>query len=330
MLPGFEDLMPEIQQTLIGVSPVIQRVRDLIRRIALSDGNVLITGETGTGKEVVAHLVHQQSNRHKERFIALNCAAIPESLFESELFGHERGAFTGANQTRRGHFELASGGVLLLDDMDDMPIRVQVKLLRALQEGEITRVGGEQPIKVDVRVISTTKQLLRGLIDKGVFREDLYFRLNVLPIHIPPLRERVEDILPLAYHFLSSFKRNSDLDFETEIQRLFCEYHWPGNVRELEHLVERMASLATGNKIDGGSLPGFLRQQLLQDKRSRPIFGGMNLQEEINKVEKRILEWALSAAEGNQSRAAGLLQLNRTTLRSKLLKFKIIKQVSDE
>jgi two-component system, NtrC family, response regulator AtoC len=311
-------------QALVGVSPAIQNVCDMIVRLARSDENVLITGETGTGKEVVARLIFEQSRRSRKRLVALNCAAIPESLFESELFGHERGAFTGANQTRRGLFELASGGVLLLDDLDDMPLRVQVKLLRALQEGEIMRVGGELPIKVDVRVISTTKQLLRGMTDKGTFREDLYFRLNVLPIHLPPLRERVEDILPLAYHFLNRSSNENKLDFDPSILRLFMEYHWPGNVRELENLVARMGSMTSSNVIDGTHLPGFLRGRVLRDSRSHALPAGLNLKEEMRKVERRLLTWALTTAGGNQSRAAGLLQLSRTTLRSKMQKHKML------
>jgi two-component system, NtrC family, response regulator AtoC len=321
-----EKLMSNSFQALVGVSPAIQHVCKLILRLAASDENVLITGETGTGKEVVARLIFEHSKRTSKRFIALNCGAIPESLFESELFGHERGAFTGASQTRRGHFELASGGVLLLDDLDDMPLRVQVKLLRALQEGEIMRVGGEVPIKVDVRVISTTKQMLRGMTDNGTFRQDLYFRLNVLPIHLPPLRERVEDILPLVYHFLKRYQTQRKIDFDPTILRLFTEYHWPGNVRELENLVARMGSLSSSDLIDSSHLPGFLKEQLLRDTRSQPILGGLNLKDEIMKVERRLLQWALTTAGGNQSHAAALLQLSRSTLRSKMQKFAMLKK----
>ena len=311
---------------LIGKSDSILKIKELIKKISKSEGNVLITGETGTGKEVVAQLIHRLGNRSSQPMIAVNCAAIPEALFESELFGHEKGAFTGALQRRRGMFELASGGILLLDDVDDMPLQIQAKLLRALQERKVTRVGGESTINIDARVISTTKRLLRKNIKGGKFREDLYFRLNTLPIHISPLCERSQDIMLLANYFLGIFAkgRNKNLYFSKEVIWLLNNYEWPGNVRELENLVERMISLATTDKIPHTYLPKFLRQRLPADK-AKIDLTLIDLNQKLWEVELQYLRWAMTVSSGNQTRAAELLGLTRTTLRSKMLKFNLSK-----
>ena len=310
-----QEAAEHIREALVGSSTNLSEIRDLIQQVARSDANVLITGETGTGKEIVANLIHTLSSRSGMSLVAVNCAAIPEPLFESELFGHERGAFTHALRQRKGRFELASGSTLMLDDVDDMPIHVQVKLLRALQEGEITRVGGEQPIAVNVRTISTTKRYLRELVRENKFREDLYFRLNVLPVHLPPLRERPEDILVLARHFLDLYRENRLMDFSDEVLQSFHEYHWPGNVRELKHLVERVVALSPDNTVRINSLPGFLRTGADLSGEHFPL---INLPEELQAHERRLLDWAMEAAGGNQTRAAKFLGLSRTTLRSKL------------
>lgn len=243
---------------IIGESPAIQNVLKMIGRVSRSDAPVLITGESGCGKEVVAKAVHQFSSRAAKPFVAINCAAIPETLLESELFGHEKGSFTGAMQQRVGRFEQGNGGTLFLDEIGEMPILVQSKLLRVLQEAEFSRVGGNQTLKANVRIVAATNRDPEGAIAGGSFREDLYYRLNVVRIHIPPLRERIDDIKPLAEHFLdriSITRKGPKLRFSLGAMRVLQNYNWPGNVRELENIVQRAAVLATGNIIMPRDLP---------------------------------------------------------------------------
>ncbi|MGB2696471.1 MAG: sigma-54 dependent transcriptional regulator, partial [Candidatus Zixiibacteriota bacterium] len=229
-------------ENIIGKSPQMQKVFEMVGSIADSRSSVLITGESGTGKEIIAKAIHYNSPRKNKLFIAVNCAVLPENLMESELFGHEKGAFTGAIKQTAGKFELAHQGTLLLDEISEITPSLQAKLLRVLQEREFERVGSGETIQVDVRIISTSNQNLPDLIQKGKFREDLYFRLNVIPIHIPSLRERKEDIIPLAEYFLDKYRKENDRNIKgisEKVFQMFMEYHWPGNVRELENYIER-------------------------------------------------------------------------------------------
>lgn len=243
---------------MIGGSPKMTALLKDIDAIARSDSSVMITGETGSGKEMVARSVHKRSKRAERPFIAINCAAIPETLFESELFGYERGAFTGAFERKPGKFELADGGTIFLDEIGCLPQSMQAKLLRVLQEGEITRIGGVETIPVDVRVICATNADLKGLVSKGSFRDDLYYRLNVIPVNVPPLRERGEDIIVLISYFLDRINKKVGRQvkgFDQKAIDLLCRYRWPGNIRELINIVERTVVLARGDMIGADDLP---------------------------------------------------------------------------
>jgi two-component system, NtrC family, nitrogen regulation response regulator GlnG len=243
---------------IIGRSPAMQDVYKLIGRVARADAPVLITGESGVGKEVVSNAIHKFSRRAKAEYVAINCAAIPSNLLESELFGHEKGAFTGAVNQRVGRFEQCDGGTLFLDEIGDMPLAVQSKLLRVLQSGEFSRVGGNQTLHSDVRILAATNKRLEEEVENNLFREDLFYRLNVVRIHIPPLRRRIEDIRLLAEHFLqkrTEMGKNRAMQFSKEAVEMLEGYHWPGNVRELENLVQRACVLASGNVLLPGDLP---------------------------------------------------------------------------
>lgn len=243
---------------IIGRSPAMQDVYKLIGRVARADAPVLITGESGVGKEVVSNAIHKFSRRAKSEYVAINCAAIPSNLLESELFGHEKGAFTGAVNQRVGRFEQCDGGTLFLDEIGDMPLEVQSKLLRVLQSGEFSRVGGNQTLHSDVRILAATNKRLEEEVENNLFREDLFYRLNVVRIHIPPLRRRVEDVRLLAEHFLqkrTEMGKNRAMQFSKEAVEMLEGYHWPGNVRELENLVQRACVLASGNVLLPGDLP---------------------------------------------------------------------------
>lgn len=230
---------------IVVASPAMQEVMKTVKRVAHSDATVFISGESGTGKEVIAHLLHTLSKRAYKPYVRVNCAAIPETLLESEFFGHERGAFTGAHVRKAGRFETADGGTILLDEVTEIPPSIQPKLLRALQEREFERVGGTQTLRVDVRVIATSNRDLQAAVREGIIREDFYYRLNVLPIHLPPLRERPEDILPLAYHFLPSGKQLTG-----EASQSLLAYDWPGNIRELSNVIARSSVLTDGDIIE--------------------------------------------------------------------------------
>jgi DNA-binding NtrC family response regulator len=303
----------------------MRTVFDFVEVIAGSESNVLIVGETGTGKETLANLIHHSSRRRRQPFVAVGCAILTETLIESELFGHERGAFTGALRDHAGRFEAANGGTIFLDDIDDVPLAVQVKLLRVLQNRTIERVGGTHAIPVDVRVITGSKRSLQQLSEEGRFREDLYYRLNVVPIWIPPLRERREDISPLTDHFLRRFFGARGMpvpDMSPVVKATFERHDWPGNVRELENACERIAQTCTCSTVRVGCMPAsLLFQQGNAVPHPTPIApaasatpGRVSLDGRLQEVETHLIEWALRTSHGNKSKAAELLRIKRSTL----------------
>lgn len=290
-------------------------MRDLLRRVArfaATDAPVVITGETGTGKEIVARALHANSARSRNRFVAVNVAAIPAELLESELFGHGKGAFTGAASARSGLFEAAGGGTLFLDEIGEMPAALQVKLLRAVQDGEIRRVGENEAFAVDVRIVCATHRDLAERVAAGLFREDLYYRLHVLALHVPPLRERREDILPLAARFLAN-ARPRCAGFTSAAEGMLLGYPWPGNVRELENVVRHGAALADGPRIDAGDLPVHLTRPAQPLRR-----GEASVLRTLVDVEREHVLGVLDACGGSQSDAARVLGIGRNTLWRKL------------
>jgi DNA-binding NtrC family response regulator len=319
---------------LLGESPAMEKLRTLLQRVARTDATVLIQGENGTGKELVANEIFLNSPRNKAPFIRVNCAAIAENLIESEFFGHEKGSFTGATERREGRFELANGGTILLDEVSESPPNLQAKLLRVLQEKEFERVGGNKTIKVDVRVVATTNRALAKSVEKGDFREDLYYRLNVFPLHVPPLRERKEDIPLLANKFIQRFARQHGLHipgFADDAMQQMLAHSWPGNVRELQNLIERAVILADDGKpitaVGLGLVPA-------PPKRGEASSDGaavapptvplaapeiLNLEE----MEKRCILAALEKVAGNRTKAADILGISIRTLRNKLKEYKI-------
>lgn len=329
---------------LIGRSPAMQDIYRSVARLTQNDLSVLITGESGTGKELVARALHDYGRRKNGQFVAINMAAIPRDLIESELFGHEKGAFTGAVQRQTGRFAQAEGGTLFLDEIGDMPMEMQTRLLRVLQEGEFTSVGGRSPIRTNVRIIAATHQDLRQLIQQGLFREDLYFRLNVVPLRLPPLRERREDIPDLVRFFIQEGHAQEGLgekSFTTAALDALRAHNWPGNVRELENLVRRIAALHTDELIDVdvvryeladlklGEPAQTAFQETLSASIRRHISGYFDQHEGelppngmyhriLPEFEIPLIELALEATRGNQIRAADLLGLNRNTLRKKI------------
>jgi Nif-specific regulatory protein len=287
---------------IIGNAKGMQAVYDLIAQVARSETTVVIRGETGTGKELVAHAIHYNSLRAGKPFIKVNCAALPETVIESELFGHEKGAFTGAHAQRKGRFELASGGTIFLDEVGDFPPLLQIKLLRVLQEREFERVGGVDVVRADVRVIAATNRDLEKLVEAEKFRQDLYYRLNVFPIHVPPLRERKTDILLLADHFVEKYAKASGKDvrrISTPAIDMLMAYHWPGNVRELENGIERAVLLTEDGVIHGHHLPPTLQTA----EASRTIQTG-NLEAAMDNLEREMINEALKMSRGNMSKAA--------------------------
>ncbi|HEY8519058.1 MAG TPA: sigma-54 dependent transcriptional regulator [Gammaproteobacteria bacterium] len=339
-LPSAE--RPEIFRSLVGRSPAIQAVRRMVMRVAPWEVTVQLRGETGTGKEVVARNIHYYSTRRHGPFVAVNCGAIPPDLLESELFGHEKGAFTGALTARKGRFELASGGTLFLDEIGDMPLEMQVKLLRVLQERRFEPLGSTRTVTADVRIIAATHRNLEEMIGAGRFREDLYYRLNVVPIEVPPLRERRED-LPLLISELNARLQARGMPtarFDAQALAAMFRYDWPGNVRELANLVERCAILAPDREVRLGDLPEKLRALMPQEEQQSPdaaaealleglgsvglpVEQGMNLKNVLDNIEVRLIRQALESSEGVVARAAKLLGLRRTTLVEKMRKFQI-------
>jgi two-component system nitrogen regulation response regulator GlnG len=334
---------PAETMPLVGRSPAMQDIYRALARLMQTDLTVMITGESGTGKELVARALHDFGKRRNGPFVAINMAAIPRDLIEAELFGHEKGAFTGATARSSGRFEQAEGGTLFLDEIGDMPMDAQTRLLRVLQEGEYTMVGGRTPIKSNVRIVAATHRDLSQLIRQGLFREDLFYRLNVVPIRLPPLRERLDDIPDLASHFLRAAQRENEpvKSVSPDALRLMQDYAWPGNVRELENLVRRLSALyadetisreivqaelnisdrqsapATGGPVDVSAAVETHVAQLLRDHEPKLPPAGL-YQRVIDKVEAPLIAMVLNACGGNQIKAAELLGLNRNTLRKKI------------
>ena len=310
---------------IIAGSPAMESVLNTAGRVAQSRASVLVRGESGTGKELIARAIHYNSPRAAEPFIAVNCAALNEHLLESELFGHEKGAFTGADRQRRGRFEAADGGTLFLDEVGDIPLSMQVKLLRVLQERSFERVGGTAPIEVDVRLIAATNRDLEAMIKAGTFREDLLYRLNVVTLDIPPLRERREDIAPLAQHFTVRFSQEnqrSPMSWSREAWELVQRHAYPGNVRELENIIQRAVILARGDVITMEDLPPVMKN--LQPE--PPASAGREVADlpgQVDRLEKELVLEALRLHNGNQSRAAGQLGLSERNLRYRLKKWGI-------
>lgn len=310
--------------SLISHSPKMEEVISIAARVADSKATVLITGENGTGKEVLAKAIHYISPRKDGPFVPVNIPALSESLLESELFGHEKGAFTGAEKMRIGRFETADKGTIFLDEIGDIPLSIQVKLLRVLQEHQIERVGGTSPIEIDVRIIAATNQNLEKKILDGTFREDLFYRLNIVAIKIPPLRDRREDILPLAEYFMEKYRlENAKEKFELskEAADVLLKYSYPGNVRELENIIERAVVLARGNFINQSDLPGNVRGYLPEFELPQPGSGELN--EQVEALEKRLIFDALKESKGNQTKAGKLLGITERNLRYKLKKYNI-------
>lgn len=325
-------LRSEIQEcyghnNIIGKSKVMIKTLDTIKIIADRETTVLIQGESGTGKELIASSIHYNSSRKNGPFIKLSCAALNKEILESELFGHEKGAFTGAIKTKKGRFELADGGSMFLDDVDDIPIEMQVKLLRVLQEREFERVGGEKTISVDVRLICATKKDLTNLVKQGRFREDLYYRLNVVAITIPPLRERKEDIQLLIKYFIKKYSKLlkiSEPDISQEALDLLMKYNWPGNIRELENVVEHALVFSSANGIMLQNLPEHLRKfESVPGETPLSLKDKIDYQDAIAEYEKSLIKWAHKKTNGNQVHMAEILSIPRTTLRNKMIKFNL-------
>jgi len=324
---------------MVGQSPCLGEVLRVLSKVAPTDSTVLVTGESGTGKELLVRALHANSRRVGKPFVPVNCGAIPRELLESELFGHEKGAFTSAVRTRQGRFELAEGGTIFLDEIGEMDLSLQVKILRALQEKEFERVGGDKTLKADVRIVAATNRDLEVEVQAGRFREDLYYRLNVIPLHLPPLRERGEDVLLLADHFLRRFcrqKNRATLTFARPARDMILAYPWPGNVRELENIMERLSILCENDEIAvedlprkvldnagvapppivAACLPAGFRWPCLGDMEAK----SMGLKEFLDTMEEKLLVEALGRAGGVKNQAAELLGIKRTTLIEKLKK----------
>jgi transcriptional regulator with PAS, ATPase and Fis domain len=318
-----EAQVPENAPYLIGEHPLIQKINQLITKVAATDATVLIMGESGTGKELVARAIHMQSPRADRPFIPVNCGAIPAELLESEMFGHERGAFTGAVGQRAGMFQLATGGSIFLDEVGEMSPLLQVKLLRVLQDREVRPVGADRSFKVDVRVVAASNKDLAAEVEAGRFREDLFYRLQVIPIVMPPLRERRSDIPLLVKHFLEKHNRKRlgrPVRISEQAMVHLWEHDWPGNVRELENLLERLVILSEDGLIDVPHLPPNIRSLISEKKIPRPTLGeeGLDLNTAVEEFENRLIEEALRRTKGNKQAAARLLGLKRTTLVAKL------------
>lgn len=309
---------------ILGNSPEMLRVYDLIEKIGPTKTNVLIEGESGTGKELVAKAIHHQSPRRDKPFVAITCSAIPEGLMESELFGHMKGSFTGAIANKAGLFEMADGGTVFLDEIGELPLPIQVKLLRVIQERSFRRVGGTEDIAVDVRIVSATNRTLEEEVRKGNFREDLYYRLNVLQIKMPPLRERLSDVPVLAGHFLEKYAKEHEkavVGITVEAMRFLEGYSYPGNVRELENIIERGVALEQGPKLSAESLPKFISEASKHDAHLTIPSSGLDLEKAVGEYEKALLLKALDKAGGVKKRAAKLLNISFRSMRYRLEKF---------
>ena len=337
--------------SIIGDSQGIRKVFDVVEKAATSDSTVMIFGESGTGKELIARALHQNSTRREKPFIAVNCGAIPHELLESELFGYEKGAFTGASQSRIGRLELANDGTVFLDEIGDMPPALQVKLLRVLSEREIDRLGGTKPVKINVRFVTATHRNIEESIENGKFREDLYYRLNIIPINVPPLRDRKGDIPLLARYFLTQCcegQGKPTKTIEEEALQILINYSWPGNIRELGNFIERMVVLSLGDRITSKDLPEkvlgevpkemlpslkhseneLTPSEMLRNGLQQSFFmglpeGGINLKNTVEEFERGLIIEALEKTNWVKNKAAGLLELNRTTLVEKIKKMNV-------
>jgi len=324
---------------LVGKSQAISQIESLIRHVASTDAKVIITGESGSGKEVVARQVHALSQRSKKPFVPINCGAIPEELLESELFGHEKGAFTGAVSARMGRFEMAEGGTLFLDEIGDMPLHMQVKLLRVLQESVYERVGGDKTITADVRIIAATHRDLESLVASGKFRQDLFFRLSVFPIELEPLRDLAGDIpLLIEEVFKRHIKPESVFTLSDQAMHCLMRYHWPGNVRELTNLVERLSILCAGREVELSDLPQRYRDVFISELKdgikAKPVVSlrechigddGIGLKEQLQEIEVSLIREALNETNWVVARSAKKLNVQRTTLVEKMRKYEILR-----
>ncbi|MHB8069000.1 MAG: sigma-54-dependent transcriptional regulator [Desulfobaccales bacterium] len=305
---------------IVGQSPAMQKVFAKIRRAAPSDSTVLLTGESGTGKELAARAIHNLSPRRDKEFVPVDCSALVETLLESELFGHVKGSFTGAHQTKHGLFELANHGTFFFDEITNLSLNIQAKLLRVIQEREFMKVGSQKRIKLDIRIIASSNRDLQDAIKAGTFREDLFYRLSVIPINLPPLRERTGDITLLVEHFLEKYRQRGNreiLGVSSQAMKMFCAYSWPGNVRELEHTIERIVILEDGEHIQPEHLPSFISQRQSEFQ----VFsdGEYTLEE----LEKRYIQLILRRTKGHRQEAARILGINRKTLSSKIEKYQL-------
>ncbi len=308
--------------SFIGQSRAIKKVFGLVEKVINSDTTILITGETGTGKELLTNIIHYNSTRKNNPFVKVSCAILAKEIFESELFGHVKGAFTGAEQAKKGRFEMAHGGTLYLDDIDDMPYDLQVKLLRVLEEGEVEPLGSSETLKVDVRIIASTKKDLGRMVKEGSFRQDLFYRLNVFPVHLPPLRERIGDIRILMDFFAEKYGQGKKIILEEEVYRTLSNYRFPGNVRELKNLMERLVLISDNNRIQLKNIPFEIRNP---DSPEAFIPNeGKTLNEQLIAFEKNAIKKALEKYEGNKSKAADYLGLPVSTLRSKMEKYNLV------
>ena len=310
----------------------MREILQLAKTVAGSKATVLIQGESGTGKELVASLIHESSTRASRPFVAINCAAIPENLLESELFGYERGAFTGAVSSKAGKFEFANGGTLLLDEISEMDIRLQAKLLRVIQEGEVDRIGGRKPIPVDVRIVATTNRNLADCVKQGTFREDLFYRLNVVNLTLPPLRERIGDVRIVSNHFMGMFAEKNGkqiLDFSPEAMSLLESHQWQGNLRELENVIERAVITAKDGLISVGDI-AIERREVSLDASGEDEDGGLALDrnwmpgQTLNDIERNVILEALKYHQGNRTHTAKALGISIRTLRNKLADYRML------
>ena len=311
---------------IIGKSRPMQEIYDLIRKVSLSKTSVLITGESGTGKELIANAIHYNSPRKERPFISINCGALTETLLESELFGHEKGAFTGAVSMKKGRFELADGGTLFLDEVSEMSPALQVKLLRVLQEMEFERVGGTRTIDVDVRILSASNKDLKDDVATGRFREDLYYRLNVIHIEVPSLRERGEDIRLLVKHFINKYlgdDRDEKPNLSPEAWKILFNHNWPGNIRELENVIERAVVLNSGDLITPEDLPGYLLEGDDEINIEKFIPAGAPLQKTLEQIEERLIRRALKNCNNVQSHAADMIGITKSLFQHKMKKYNI-------
>lgn len=315
-----EELRGQGIDFIVGQSPAMQKVFAKIRRAAPSDSTVLLTGESGTGKELAARAIHNLSPRRDKEFVPVDCSALVETLLESELFGHVKGSFTGAHQTKHGLFELANHGTFFFDEITNLSLNIQAKLLRVIQEREFMKVGSQKRIKLDIRIIASSNRDLQDAIKAGTFREDLFYRLSVIPINLPPLRERTGDIALLVEHFLEKYRQRGNREIigvSSQAMKMFCAYSWPGNVRELEHTIERIVILEDGELIQPEHLPSFISQRQSEFQ----VFsdGEYTLEE----LEKRYIQLILRRTKGHRQEAARILGINRKTLSSKIEKYQL-------